>query len=136
MKMFFLLTCTALFSTSSLLMAATSPASTKTDNEQYMSLLKNELQKQQLRISTLTDQIQKKQVIFDDNLRNQLENAIIVLDVKNTLYSKFNNAPSLQSSVVRQQLLNIFQQESITAADLASLQNTVDQEKAKLNLAP
>lgn len=62
----------------------------------------------------------------------ELQNAIIQLEVKKTLFNNFKNTASLRSPLVQQKLLATLRLPSITTADLADLQNTVLTEKANI----
>lgn len=62
----------------------------------------------------------------------ELEQAIIMLDVKKILYNNFRNTPALQSSLVREKLLSLLSRENITQGDLAELQSLANSEKQHL----
>jgi hypothetical protein len=97
----------------------------------FMQTLQGEIQKQAQFVQTLQNQINRKDVIQDSSIVFRYGNAVEMLTVKKTLYANFVNTPSIQSPLVRQKLLSIFQKELITAGDLAELQALVNQERPK-----
>lgn len=59
----------------------------------------------------------------------ELEAAIMALDVKKTLASKFATTPSLRSPKVRQALMDIMQKQYLQESDLVTLQAIVNAER-------
>jgi hypothetical protein len=62
-----------------------------------------------------------------------LENAAIQLEVKQTIANNFKGTDSLKNAAVREKLLEILNKSDVTQADLAELQNLVNQFKANRN---
>jgi hypothetical protein len=115
------------------LSAETAPAATtdKVDMQGYLNQLQQEIQKQLEVTNKLKDQLERKDVVNPGAMVDQFQNAYIMLSVKKTLYQNFVGTPSLQSPLVRELLLKIFQKDNITPDDLAQLEALVKQERPK-----
>lgn len=61
-----------------------------------------------------------------------LQNAIVMQDVKTTIYNNFYNNPVNTDSEVRRLVIALMRKEMITEGDLAALQNAADQARAKM----
>lgn len=63
-------------------------------------------------------------------------NAIMMLDVKKTLYTNFVNNPVIKSPAMQQALLTVMRKDIIQESDLAQLQNMADQVRAQMAKEP
>jgi hypothetical protein len=128
-----------LFSAAAITFVHAAPLSTPGDSQQlqewdaqnFLNQLQGQIQKQQQLVSDLQKQVARKDVIYPASINNQFENAYTMLNVKKTLYANFANTPSIQSPLVQAKLLQIFQKDLITPADLAELESLVQQERPK-----
>lgn len=101
------------------------------EQNNFLQTLQQELQKQQGIVNDLKNQIARKDIILPGAINNQFENAVIMLNVKQTLYNNFVGTPSIQSPLVQAKLLELFRKDLITADDLAALEALVKQERPK-----
>lgn len=102
-----------------------------TDLQNFYAQLQTEIQKQNELVQKLGASVSRNDVVSTDANVVRFENANAMLGVKKTLYANFYNTPSVNSPLVRQKLLQLFQKELITTGDLAELQAIVDQERPK-----
>jgi hypothetical protein len=105
------------------------PALTSQQQQQFSNLMLAQIQNAEA-------QVQKATATATDNTRMPMsfdkvvmENAIINLEVKKTLYQKFVNSPSIRSPKVQNLLIQILSKDSIQPGDLAQLQSVVDAER-------
>lgn len=81
------------------------------------------------RVQGILNMLQDQSRVSMDSDRAQLENAAMVLDVKQILVGKFANSPSLKSPKVQAALMQILTNPDIQAGDLAAFQGLVDSER-------
>lgn len=103
--------------------------------DSYYNSLNKQIQMQEERVNKLLDRMKKGVQIPSQIQRVEIEHAIVMLDVKRTLYANFYNTESLkQSRAVRNMLSRLMSQNEITVSDLSALQNLVKQEKQRLGI--
>lgn len=138
MKQFLLLMCAAILCFAgyeSTLFAEDAKEMTDSEVDAYYSSLKQQVDKQNKLVEDMLQSVKERKTIFSQAQRAEMENAIVDLDVKRTLYSNFYNKESVKKSpVIREKLLQVMSQRNITEADLASLQSVVQQEKNRYNI--
>lgn len=116
-------------------LSAEATAQELTDSElnSYYAALKKQVDKQNQVVQGMMQSLEERKTIFSQAQRAQMEQAIIMLDVKKTLYSNFVGTETIKKSpAVRDMLLKVLSQNVITESDLASLQALVTQEKLRL----
>lgn len=114
---------------------AAEAALNETELNSYYSALRQQVQKQDKLVQGMKQSLRDRKTIFSQAQRAQMEHAIVMLDVKRTLYANFYGTESVkQSPAVRKMLLQVLSQSDISTADLAALQNLVRQEKQRLKL--
>src|SRR5688572_14869034 len=72
------------------------------EQQNVLSQLQEEIQKQEKLVSDIKNQIVRTDVINPSSINSQFENAYTMLNVKKTLYANFVGTPSLQSPLVQQ----------------------------------
>lgn len=103
--------------------------------ESYYNSLREQIQKQDATVQRLVKRAQSGQQVPMPVQKQELEHAVVMLDVKRTLYSNFYETESLKRSpAIRKLLLKILSQPDVSIADLAELQNLVRVEKARLGI--
>ena len=123
------------FVTASTVFAASSSSySTLTDGQkkQFYERLESEIAKTNAEFIKLTEQISKVDPIEYPSLRIKLEKVSAQLMTKQTLFENFYETPSIQSPLIRDELIGIFSKNEITPFDLSRLQNLVAREKPKV----
>ena len=107
------------------------PPLTEAERTSYYSKLNAEIQKQGEVIKEIIQTAANgDQVYF--SLDAELEHAKGMMEVKRTLVANFVETPSIRSAKVRDQLLAILRKETVSVADLTSLQMLVNEEKPKV----
>lgn len=106
-------------------------ASQTVDEDRFLETLRGEIQKQSDLVNKLKDQIARTDIVAPSSINTQFENAYTMLNVKRTLYANFVGTPSIKSPLVQKKLLQIFQKDIITQADLSELEALVKQERPK-----
>lgn len=101
------------------------------DEDRFLETLRGEIQKQSDLVNKLKDQIARTDIVAPSSINTQFENAYTMLNVKRTLYANFVGTPSIKSPLVQKKLLQIFQKDIITQADLSELEALVKQERPK-----
>ena len=101
------------------------------DEDRFLATLRGEIQKQSDLVNKLKDQIARTDIVAPSSINTQFENAYTMLNVKRTLYANFVGTPSIKSPLVQKKLLQIFQKDIITQADLSELEALVKQERPK-----
>lgn len=107
------------------------PPANQADLDSFYQTLQSEIQKQAQFVQSLAKGVESNKQVSTDASVIRFENANAMLNVKKTLYANFYNTPSVNSPLVRQKLVQLFQQEMITPADLSELQAIVNQERPK-----
>lgn len=105
------------------------PALTADQTQQINDQMNAQLQMAEQRVQNLMSKVQDATRMPMSMDKVELESAITDLEVKKTLVSKFTGTPSLRSPKVRQVLLQILSKNFIQEADLATLQNIVNEER-------
>jgi len=100
--------------------------------DNYYHQLENQISKEEKHVQELQVKATSRtqMPMWIDKL--ELEQAIIMLDVKKILYGNFRDTPSMQSPLVREKLLSLLSQDNITQGDLAELQSLANSEKQHL----
>lgn len=96
---------------------------------QFNDQMYTQLQIEEQRVQTLMTRVQDPTIMPMSIDKVDLEAAIMDLDVKKTLVSKFVGSPSLKSPKVRQALLQILSKNYLQESDLAALQAIVNEER-------
>lgn len=109
----------------------TSPTLDQWEMDNFVSTLRQEVQKQQTLVNSIKSQIERKDVIYPGAINNEFENAYTMLNVKQTLFNNFVGTPSIKSPLVQQKLLEIFRKDLITPGDLSELDALAKQERPK-----
>lgn len=108
---------------------------TESELNAYYASIKAQVDKQNALVEDMMQSLRERKTLFSQAQRAQMEQAIVMLDVKRTLYANFVGTESIKKSpLVRQKLLQVLSQSDITKADLASLQALVQQEKNRYNI--
>lgn len=103
--------------------------------EAYYSSLQAQIDQQNVRVEALIKRAQSGQQVPTPVQRVEIEQAIMMLDVKKTLYNNFYDTRTIkQSAAVRRALLQILSQFDITIVDLSGFQNLVTHEKERLGI--
>lgn len=105
------------------------PPLTADQIQQFNEQMLAQIQLAEQRVQNLMSKVQDNTRMPMSIDKVELEGAIIDLDVKKTLVSKFQGSPSLKSPKVRQALMQILSKDYIQEADLALLQAIVDAER-------
>lgn len=101
----------------------------------YYASIKQQVDKQNQLVEDMMQSLRERKTIFSQAQRAQMEQAIVMLDVKRTLYSNFYGTESIKKSpLVREKLLQVLSKSDITKSDLASLQALVQEEKNRYNI--
>lgn len=97
--------------------------------DNYYHQLENAIAKEEQKVKVLQDRASSRtqMPMWIDKL--ELEQAIIMLDVKKILYNNFRNTPSMDSPIIRDKLLSLLNQDNISEGDLAELQSLVNRER-------
>lgn len=103
-------------------------------NEEYISqeiqtfylALQNEIDLAEQKVAELIQEVQDQTDIFSDVRRAELQAAILMLNVKQTLVMNFIDTPSILFEEIRDKLLEILRKEFILEVDLMELQYLVD----------
>lgn len=105
----------------------------KQDLSAFYKDLQNQVKIQEQRVKKLYEKAtsQANVPMWADKLA--LQNAIQVLEVKETLYGNFVNTPSVENALIRDYLLKLFTKPDITEGDLAKLQAMVSENRANTN---
>lgn len=95
----------------------------------YYHQLENAIAKEEQKVKALQDKASSRtqMPMWIDKL--ELEQAIIMLDVKRILYNNFKGTPSMDSPIIRDKLLSLLNQDNISEGDLAELQSLVNRER-------
>lgn len=133
------LICAVLLSLFSFGLNAETAAETKELSESelssYYASIKQQVDKQNQLVEDMMQSLRERKTIFSQAQRVQMEQAIVMLDVKRTLYSNFYGTESIKKSpLVREKLLQVLSKSDITKSDLASLQALVQEEKNRYNI--
>lgn len=105
------------------------PALTPEQIQQFNEQMNSQIQNSEQRVQSLMGVMQDQTRMPMDIDRVALEGAITDLDVKKTIFAKFQGSPSLKSPKVRQALLDILSKNYIQESDIATLQAIVDAER-------
>ncbi len=105
------------------------PALTADQAQQFSAQMNGYIQNSQQRVQNLMGRVQDSTRMPMSIDKVELEAAIMDLDVKKTLVAKFEGSPSLKSPKVRQALIQILSKDFVQAADLATLQTIVNDER-------
>lgn len=107
----------------------------QTELDAYYAQLNQAIAKAEQRVQALKARVGDlgNVPVWSDKL--ELQQAIVQLEVKRTLFANFKGTESLRSGLVRDRLLAILNNSSISEGDLADLQSLVLEEKAKIRAA-
>lgn len=105
------------------------PALSQDQLQQITDQMSAQIQNAEQRVQNLMNRVQDPTRMPMSIDKVELEGAIMDLDVKKTLVSKFANSPSLKSPKVRQVLFQILAKDYIQESDLAALQAIVNEER-------
>lgn len=108
------------------------PVVQQQDLSQFYQQLQNQIKQQEQRVKKLYEKATSHANVpmWADKL--ELQNAIQVLEVKETLYGNFVNTPSVQNASIRDYLLKLFTKPDITEGDLSRLQAMVNENRANM----
>lgn len=116
------------------LLAQDQPYAPLSQNEEaaFENQMASEIQRSEQYVNTIANKVtdQTRMPMTIDKM--ELQNAMIVLEVKKTLVGNFKNTLSIRSPLVRTYLLNLLKKKSISTADLSELQALVRQERPKV----
>lgn len=105
------------------------PALTQDQLQQFYDQMNVQVQNNEQRVQNLMMKVQDSTRMPMSIDKVDLEAAILDLDVKKTLVSKFMGSPSLKSPKVRLALMQILSKNYLQESDLAALQAVVDEER-------
>ncbi|MFV0340204.1 MAG: hypothetical protein ACK5MA_06185 [Parachlamydiaceae bacterium] len=121
--------------TSVSLHAESYPVLNQGELDAYYSEVYAAIGKAEMNVQELQNIIGGGQELPTWNRKLELQNAMVQLEVKKTLFANFKNSEALRSPLVRQALLQVLNIPSISQSDLAELQTLVLEEKAKIRAA-
>ncbi len=121
--------------TSVSLHAESYPVLSQGELDAYYSEVYAAIGKAEMNVQELQNIIGGGQELPTWNRKLELQNAMVQLEVKKTLFANFKNSEALRSPLVRQALLQVLNIPSISQSDLAELQTLVLEEKAKIRAA-
>lgn len=116
------------------LQAAYEPLS-QTDLDAYYVQANAAIAKAEERVQALKNKVGDLSNVPMWNDKLELQHAIVQLEVKKTLFANFKGTESLRSPLVRDKLLAVLNNPSISEGDLTELQSLVLEEKAKIHQA-
>jgi len=103
--------------------------------ESYYASLRAEIEKQDAYAQGLVKQASRGEMVPSQIQRVKMQQAIITLEVKRTLFANFYKTPTIeQSPQVREALKQLLSQFDIAVPDLAAFQNLVEREKKRLGI--
>jgi hypothetical protein len=111
------------------------PVLSQAELDAYYSEVYVAIGKAEMNVQELQSIVSGGQELPTWNRKLELQNAIVQLEVKKTLFANFKNSEALRSPLVRQALLQVLNIPSISESDLAELQTLVLEEKAKIRAA-
>jgi hypothetical protein len=111
------------------------PAMNQAELTGYYNQLEQAINKAEKAVEQAKYEATRKDIIPSSVNTIALQNAIVQLDVKKTLVNNFKGTESLQSPLVRRELLAVLNKSLIMPSDLANLQGLVLEEKAKIRAA-
>lgn len=114
------------------LFAGNYPVLSQSELDAYYSEVYQAIGKAEVRVQELQSVVGGGQEVPTWSRKLELQHAIVQLEVKKTLFANFKGTESLRSPLVRQALLQVLNNPSISESDLADLQTLVLDEKAKI----
>ncbi|CCB86608.1 putative uncharacterized protein [Parachlamydia acanthamoebae UV-7] len=121
-----------LFNPSTLRAANISSVQAQADEQNFYKQIEDLIAKDQKHLQEVQDRAYSRTEAPMWATKVELEQAIIMLDVKKVLYANFKNTPAIQSPLVREKLLSLMRKDNITMSDLAELQSLTEREKQHL----
>jgi len=105
---------------------------TREENEQFEDQIDQALIKEELKIRSLQEKIERQKKRLPPSVQLELTKAKLNLEVKTTLAKNYLRTSVLQSEKVRDELIRILNKNSINLDDLVALQKLVSSEKKRI----
>ncbi len=107
------------------------PKFTPIEEQQFYNKLKDGIEKTGKKVIELEKKVTSENKNFEGELKDEFTKEVDTLEAKNVLYKNFEHTPSIKDPEIREELLEVFDKQTLNEKDMTELKDVVDKEKAK-----